>query len=284
MKIDFITVETLNIMDFHGVFEGEGYDLIYTSAACGGLFDFKLLFLALVNNAGLLCNKATVDNLKKCCSTIKQVTSKIAQAEVYKNGPSTDADISGGSENLQKRDIYFVNIHLIHEQQIFDDTLHQFEQCVLEQDKMNRSLEKNINQTWFSKLFDRLKAHFNANQSFENQIFSLDLNCTYWGNFLKEENKIYRIDDELLQSIVQFMEGKRPNDKLWRKVKEMLCEGIITYLNNVVPTIHDFFSISQNEVENKGLMDQLIPDIDISIIVQDKDELEDESMDNLTCI
>ena len=232
-----------------------------------------MLFLALQNNAGLLCNKATVDNLKKCCHNIKAITTKIAQAEVYKTGPSTDADISGGSENLQKRDIYFVDIHFIHENNLFEETLTNFIDCVKEEDAINRSIHKTINQTWFHKCFDRVRTHLNSvDEPIDNEIFLVDISCTYWGNFVEEGNKTYQIHKELLKDVYKCRENKRLNDTLWWKIKQLLCGGIIKYLNSVAATVQVFFSITDHQVENEiDCIEPAVPCLDLSIIAHDDD-------------
>ena len=226
----------------------QNFDLIYTSAACGGLFDCKLFYLALKYNLGMLCKKIKTENIKHFC---RLKATRIAQAEVHKTGEKTDADLSTG-ENLQRRDIYFIDIHKLHEDED-DSTLLEgwqiFYDWIRAEDKCNRSSNKNINQTWFTRIFDTLKVCINTNKSTE-AISTVDMNLTYWGSFAKNASSTVSIVEPIkcFQELVA--NTPRMTDRIWRQAKENFCLAII-----------DLFQ------QNTQSIEELFPDIDEYILL-----------------
>ena len=215
----------------------EKYDLIYTSAACGGLFDCKLYYLSLKYNLGLLCNKATTQNVKNYCN-IK--ATRIAQAEVYKTGAKTEADLST-NENLQRRDIFFIDVQKLFDDANKSDLLEawvKFREWIKEDDKSNRSTEKNINQAWYNKIFESVKTR--VTQSDANMTMLVDINLTYWGNFIRNANTLYNIA-EPLQHVKELVNDQRMTDKKWLAAKWTLCKEIIEIFQQNTQSIEDLF-------------------------------------------
>jgi hypothetical protein len=235
-----IVLENMNLMSLDDA-KLKDFDLIYTSAACGGLFDCKLYYLALKYNLGLLCNKATTQNMKSYCD-IK--ATRIAQAEVHKTGAKTDADLST-TENLQRRDIYFVDVHTLYDGDDKSDLLNaweQFRDWIISDDECNRSTEKNVNQAWFNKIFECVQTQvtqFNADIIVAD--YTVDINLTYWGNFIgNNSNTQYNIAAPI-QHLKDSVNGQRMTDKKWSIAKLNLCKEIITIFQQNTQTINELF-------------------------------------------
>ena len=193
-------------------------NLVYTSAACGGIFDLKLLYLAVAWRCHVVCNHLTVERYKTLSLTSAKQCKLIAKAERHGDTTrSTDADLST-TENLRLRNIYFVQSPFLSTS--IDDI------CDCAQDDYDSEIKPSrvYSQTWFTQnVAERFKYMSAHGTIVVSQPLEIVLTDTYWNTFLKS----VQLNIESMQTVLDVHNHKSGNDRAIKEALYILIEELI---------------------------------------------------------